>query len=66
MFSVTSCFIVIDLLHFTMQTSDNSGSNVKRLDEETTKKVQSFKEVSKKVSPDVVGMLMKHVMTVKN
>ncbi|KAF9619951.1 hypothetical protein IFM89_010567 [Coptis chinensis] len=48
------------------ETNDNSGSNVRRLDEETTRKVQSLKDVISKISSTVVVMLMKQVTTVKS
>ncbi|OVA04943.1 BolA protein [Macleaya cordata] len=47
------------------ETSGNSGSNVKRLEEETDIKIQSLKDMSSRVSKDVVAMLMKQVMTVR-
>ncbi|KAI3864215.1 hypothetical protein MKW92_044203 [Papaver armeniacum] len=48
------------------QTSGNSGMNVKRLEEETVEKIKSLKDMSSKVSKDVVAMLMRQVTTVKN
>eukprot|EP00261_Vitis_vinifera_P017180 XP_010646750.1 PREDICTED: V-type proton ATPase subunit G 1 [Vitis vinifera] len=47
------------------ETSGSSGSNVKRLDEETAMKIQSLKESASRVSSDVVATLIKHVTTVK-
>ncbi|KAF9601443.1 hypothetical protein IFM89_020210 [Coptis chinensis] len=46
--------------------SARNWSNVRRLDEETARKVQSLKDVSSKISYGVVAMLMKQVTTVKN
>ncbi|KAI3982856.1 hypothetical protein MKX01_010339 [Papaver californicum] len=48
------------------ETSGNSGMNVKRLEEETVEKIKSLKDMSSKVSKDVVTMLMRQVTTVKN
>ncbi|KAF6153313.1 hypothetical protein GIB67_003503 [Kingdonia uniflora] len=48
------------------ETAGNSGSNVKRLEEETGTKIQSLKDVTSKISSDVIGMLVKNVTTVKN
>ncbi|KAL5724945.1 hypothetical protein ACHQM5_008146 [Ranunculus cassubicifolius] len=48
------------------ESSDNSGSTVRRLEEETEQKIQSLKDVSSKLSPEVVSMLMKHVMAAKS
>ncbi|KAI3900160.1 hypothetical protein MKW92_026254 [Papaver armeniacum] len=45
------------------QTSGNSGMNVKRLEEETVEKIKSLKDMSSKVSKDVVAMLMRQVTT---
>ncbi|XP_077216197.1 V-type proton ATPase subunit G-like [Tasmannia lanceolata] len=42
-----------------------SGSNVKRLEEETDMKIQNLKDTTSTISSDVVGMIMKHVMTVR-
>ncbi|XP_021802119.1 V-type proton ATPase subunit G1-like [Prunus avium] len=46
-------------------TSGSSGSNVKRLEEETDAKIKNLKESSSKVRSDIVSMLMKYVTTVK-
>ncbi|KAI3864212.1 hypothetical protein MKW92_044200 [Papaver armeniacum] len=43
------------------ETSGNSGMNVKRLEEETVEKIKSLKDMSSKVSKDVVAMLMRQV-----
>ncbi|MCL7024936.1 hypothetical protein MKW94_014228 [Papaver nudicaule] len=48
------------------ETSGNSGMNVKRLEEETVEKIKSLKDMSSKVSKDVVAMLMRQVTNVKN
>ncbi|XP_034677457.1 V-type proton ATPase subunit G 1-like isoform X2 [Vitis riparia] len=47
------------------ETSGSSGSNVKRLDEETAMRIQSLKESASRVSSDVVAMLIKHVTAVE-
>ncbi|KAF8409515.1 hypothetical protein HHK36_005591 [Tetracentron sinense] len=54
-------------IHSEPKTSGNSESrsNVKRLEEETGTKIQSLKDVTSRISSDVVGMLMKYVMTMK-
>ncbi|KAL6316995.1 hypothetical protein AAG906_026693 [Vitis piasezkii] len=41
------------------QIFGSSGSNVKRLDEETAMRIQSLKESASRVSSDVVAMLIK-------
>ncbi|KAJ6836918.1 V-type proton ATPase subunit G-like [Iris pallida] len=46
-------------------SSGSSGSNVKRLDEETEIKVQKLKDATKSVRPEVVSLLMKHITTVR-
>ncbi|CAL5387740.1 unnamed protein product [Camellia sinensis] len=47
------------------ETSGSSGSTAKQLEAETDKKIKNLKETSSRVSPEVVGMLIKHVTTVK-
>ncbi|KAF8410692.1 hypothetical protein HHK36_003225 [Tetracentron sinense] len=47
------------------ESSGNSGSNVERLEKETGIKIQGLKDVTSRISSDVVGMLMKYVMTVE-
>ncbi|RVW12115.1 V-type proton ATPase subunit G2 [Vitis vinifera] len=47
------------------ETSGSSGSNVKRLDEETALRIQSLRESASRVSSDVVAMLIKHVTAVE-
>ncbi|XP_065848144.1 V-type proton ATPase subunit G-like [Euphorbia lathyris] len=46
------------------ETSGNSGSTVKRLEEETETKTTKLKECGSKIQADVVGMIMKCVTTV--
>ncbi|KAK6932767.1 Vacuolar (H+)-ATPase G subunit, partial [Dillenia turbinata] len=46
------------------ETSGSSWSTVKRLDEETEKKINSLKQTSSRVSKDV-ALLIKHVITVR-
>ncbi|KAM1621548.1 hypothetical protein ACFX1X_020292 [Malus domestica] len=46
-------------------SSGSSGSNVKRLEEETDTKIKNLKESGSKVQSDIVGMLIKYVTTVK-
>lgn len=48
-----------------LQSSGFSGSNVKRLDEETEMKITNLKSATNSVSSDVVCMLMKYVKTIK-
>ncbi|KAH9304091.1 hypothetical protein KI387_008495, partial [Taxus chinensis] len=40
------------------ESSGDSGSNVKRLEEETKIKIDNLKSQASKVSPEVIGMLM--------
>ncbi|XP_061988432.1 V-type proton ATPase subunit G-like [Rosa rugosa] len=47
------------------ETSGSSGSNVKRLEEETETKIKSLKESASKVQSDIVGMVMKYITNVK-
>ncbi|KAL6316815.1 hypothetical protein AAG906_021115 [Vitis piasezkii] len=47
------------------ERNGSSGSNVKRLDEETALRIQSLKESASRVSSDVVAMLIKHVTAVE-
>ncbi|KAA8538665.1 hypothetical protein F0562_028273 [Nyssa sinensis] len=47
------------------ETSGSSGLTVKRLEEETEMKIQNLKETASKVSPEVVGMLINYVTTVR-
>ncbi|GMY35265.1 V-type proton ATPase subunit G3-like isoform X1 [Fagus crenata] len=46
------------------ETSGSSGSNAKRLEEETELKIKNLEESAARVSSDVVGMLIKYVTTV--
>ncbi|XP_071707523.1 V-type proton ATPase subunit G 1-like [Rutidosis leptorrhynchoides] len=47
------------------ESSGDSGANVMRLDKETEGKIQHLKTEADKISHDVVGMLLKHVTSVK-
>ncbi|XP_050378073.1 V-type proton ATPase subunit G1-like [Argentina anserina] len=47
------------------ETSGSSGTNVKRLEEETDKKIKSLKESASKVQSHIVGMVMKYITNVK-
>uniref|UniRef100_A0A251TUP6 V-type proton ATPase subunit G n=2 Tax=Helianthus annuus TaxID=4232 RepID=A0A251TUP6_HELAN len=47
------------------ETSGDSGANVKRLEKETDAKIQHLKTEAERISGDVVGMLLKHVTTVR-
>ncbi|XP_057793608.1 V-type proton ATPase subunit G-like [Salvia miltiorrhiza] len=44
----------------------SSDSVVKRLESETEAKIKSLKETAGKVSPEVVKMLLKHIVIVKS
>ncbi|KAL6297331.1 hypothetical protein ACE6H2_005473 [Prunus campanulata] len=46
-------------------TSGSSGSNVKRLEDETDAKIKNLKESSSKVRSDIVSMLMNHSVYAK-
>ncbi|CAM8878149.1 unnamed protein product [Rhodiola kirilowii] len=48
------------------ESSGNSGSNVKRLEDETATKIEKLKETQSKVSSDVVSMLLKYVTSVRS
>ncbi|KAI4370658.1 hypothetical protein MLD38_018983 [Melastoma candidum] len=48
------------------ESSDDSGPNVKRLDQETESKIEQLQIEGSRISYDVVQMLLKHVTTVKN
>ncbi|XP_068663279.1 V-type proton ATPase subunit G 1-like [Aristolochia californica] len=48
------------------ESSGDSGSNVKRLEQETEAKIGHLKSEAARISHDVVHMLLKHVTTVKN
>ncbi|CAL0302894.1 unnamed protein product [Lupinus luteus] len=48
-----------------LESSGSSGSNVKRLDEETEDKINNLKQSASKVSNEVVDMLLKHVTNIK-
>ncbi|CAK8540588.1 unnamed protein product [Lathyrus sativus] len=47
------------------ETTGNSGTNVKRLDEETDAKIKNLKKSGSKVSNEVVDMLLKYVTNIK-
>ncbi|KAL5095991.1 hypothetical protein RYX36_000318 [Vicia faba] len=47
------------------ETTGNSGTNVKRLDQETDAKIKTLKKSGSKVSNEVVDMLLKHVTNIK-
>ncbi|KAJ7962003.1 V-type proton ATPase subunit G [Quillaja saponaria] len=47
------------------ETSESSGSNVKRLEEETESKIQILKASASRVSPEIVVILIKYVTTVR-
>ncbi|XP_020252191.1 V-type proton ATPase subunit G1-like [Asparagus officinalis] len=49
-----------------LQSSGDSGANVKRLEQETESKILQLKEQSSRVSRDVGDMLLRQVTTVKN
>ncbi|XP_058067662.1 V-type proton ATPase subunit G-like isoform X2 [Magnolia sinica] len=48
-----------------LESSGYSGSTVKRLEEETEVKIQNLKNMTERISSDVISMIMKHVTTVK-
>ncbi|KAF7018146.1 unnamed protein product [Triticum aestivum] len=48
------------------ETSGDSGANVKRLEQETTVKIEQLKQQAANISPEVIQMLLRHVTTVKN
>lgn len=52
-------------LMLSLQSSGFSGSNLKRLEEDTEKKINNLKSASNSVSPDVVGLLLKCVKTIR-
>ncbi|ERN15976.1 hypothetical protein AMTRI_Chr07g74620 [Amborella trichopoda] len=47
------------------ESSGDTGSNVKRLEQETEAKIQHLKMEASSISHEVVHMLLKHVTTVK-
>lgn len=49
-----------------IQTSGDSGANVKRLEQETEEKIDHLKTEASRISDDVVAMLLKYVTTVKH
>eukprot|EP00250_Pteridium_aquilinum_P027405 c34861_g1_i1 orf=142-480(+) len=48
------------------ESSGDSGSNIKRLDAETHEKIKHLSRDASHVSPEVVGLLLKYVTTIKN
>ncbi|GAB2271917.1 hypothetical protein Dimus_006745 [Dionaea muscipula] len=48
------------------ETSGSSGSNVRRLEEETKIKIQNLKNSASRVSPELIGLLNKYATTVRN
>ncbi|XP_074270558.1 V-type proton ATPase subunit G 1-like [Silene latifolia] len=48
------------------ESSGQSGSTVKRLENETQEKIQKLKDSASRVTPDVVGLLLKYVTTIKS
>jgi len=53
-------------LHLIIQSTGDSGANVKRLEQETEAKIQNLKTEAAKISDDVVAMLRTYVTSVKN
>lgn len=49
-----------------LQSSGDSGANVKRLEQETDTKIGHLKTQAEVISNDVVQMLLRHVTSVKN
>ena len=49
-----------------LQSSGDSGANVKRLEQETDAKIDHLKTEASRISHDIVSMLLRHVTTVKN
>jgi hypothetical protein len=49
-----------------LQSSGDSGANVKRLEEETAAKIEQLNQQAANISPEVIQMLLRHVTTVKN
>ncbi|KAL9250135.1 V-type proton ATPase subunit G-like protein [Drosera capensis] len=48
------------------ESSGSSGSNVRRLEEETNMKIQNLQDSASRVSPEIVALLNKYVTTVTN
>ena len=48
-----------------MQSSGDSGANVKRLEQETEAKIGHLKSESERIFEDVIQMLLRHVTSVK-
>jgi V-type H+-transporting ATPase subunit G len=49
-----------------LQSSGDSGANVKRLEQETAAKIEQLNQQAASISPEVIQMLLRHVTTVKN
>ncbi|KAM0937283.1 putative vacuolar (H+)-ATPase G subunit [Dioscorea sansibarensis] len=47
------------------KNTGSSGSNIKRLDEETELKIKRLNDATKQVHVDVIRMLIKQVITIK-
>ncbi|KAG4378035.1 hypothetical protein AAZX31_18G233300 [Glycine max] len=47
------------------ENTGSSGSNVKRLEEETDAKIKNLKKSTSKISSEVVDMLLKYVTNIK-
>jgi V-type H+-transporting ATPase subunit G len=70
----TSCFFLKpriirpnwSLLPCCLQSSGDSGANVKRLEQETAAKIEQLNQQAANISPEVIQMLLRHVTTVKN
>lgn len=48
------------------ESSGDSGANVKRLEQETSTKIEQLKQQAASISPEVIQMLLRHVTTVSN
>jgi len=61
-------YLIISLCAFFrwIQSSGDSGANVKRLEQETDTKIHQLKTEASRISGDVVSTLLKYVTTVKN
>lgn len=57
-------FKILFFVLINKQSTGFSGVNVKRLDEETVKKIDHLKKQAAKVSPEVVKLLMTQVTNV--
>jgi len=57
---------VLSYITLIIQSTGDSGANVKRLEEETDAKIENLKTEAAKISDDVVAMLRTYVTSVKN